>query len=54
MNLQSLVIGVVAAIIAKYLLDYLGVPNPIDWLVALVVFLGVVYGGHRSGTGWGF
>ncbi len=47
MNIVSILIGVVAAIITKYVCDYLGVPNPLDWILAIVVFIGVAFGWSR-------
>ncbi len=52
MNLLiNIVIGFIAALIVKYILDYFAIPNPIDWLVTLVVFLMVAFGANRWG-GW--
>lgn len=45
--LLNIVIGAIVAFIVKYLLELLGVPTPFPMLVALLVFLGTVFGGNR-------
>lgn len=50
--LINLIIGAIVAFIAKYILEALGVPSPFPMLVALLVFLGVAFGGSRITDTW--
>lgn len=52
MNLLiSILVGALLAYIAELLLVWLGLPGPLPMVIAIVVFLMAVFGGHRWNGG---
>ncbi len=49
----SVIVGALLAYIVELLLVWLGLPSPLPMIIAIVVFLVSVFGGHRW-NGWNF
>lgn len=41
--LIQIIVGFFAALLVKYVVNLLGVPAPLDWVIALAVFLSIAF-----------